>query len=118
MGKLLTNEVGLQMLAEMKRQTAISEAAARDQIAALSNVWRDCRRIAMPPERNRSLSERKRVRAASEEDEDLSDQRRNQVPGLHTQADEHRKSYPDNRSEQCQAGAKEAPAYGRPGKEG
>ena len=35
MGKLLTNEVGLQMLAEMKRQTAISEAAARDQIAAL-----------------------------------------------------------------------------------
>ena len=37
MGKLLTNEVGLQMLAEMKRQTAISEAAARDQIAALAS---------------------------------------------------------------------------------
>lgn len=37
MGKLLTNEVGLQMLAEIKRQTAISEAAARDQIAALAS---------------------------------------------------------------------------------
>nr|DAI77341.1 MAG TPA: hypothetical protein [Caudoviricetes sp.] len=33
MGKLLTNEVGLQMLEEMRRQTAISEATARDQIA-------------------------------------------------------------------------------------
>ena len=42
----------------------------------------------------------------------------NQVPGLHAQADEHRKSYPDNRSEQCQAGAKEAPAHGRSGEEG
>lgn len=37
MGKLLTNEVGLQMLAEMKRQTAISEATAREQIAALAS---------------------------------------------------------------------------------
>lgn len=37
MGKLLTNEVGLQMLEEMRRQTAISEATARDQIAALAS---------------------------------------------------------------------------------
>jgi hypothetical protein len=89
-----------------------------ERYGRLSNVWRDYRRIAMPPECNRGISERKRVRAASEEDKDLSDQRRNQVPGIHAQADEHRKSYPDNRSEQCQAGAKEAPAHGRSGEEG
>ena len=37
MGKLLTNEVGLQMLDEMRRQTAISEAIVRIQNSALTS---------------------------------------------------------------------------------